>query len=610
MPDARILIVIPIHGQLHCLRRCLESLARHPATVPSEVLLVDDATPGGIALVADDFPWAHRLVRPEQGGFSRACNAGLRAMTEAHSHVVLLNSDAEVQAGCLDAMVGRFARSPAAGIVGGMELDPADPDRIVCGGNRPMESEGRLTDMFFLDRVGRLSDGEFQEAEALEWVSFGAVMMSRACVVRVGLLDETFVNYFSDADYCLRTREAELEVWYEPDARLLHQRHATTGLSRGHGLLRMQKDRERFCDKWKIEQTRLSFRQHRWLRWVMNGRARWRPRLIPHLLHPGQVSPDVVDRLRGRCEDPGALALAERGGQSPAGIERRDLVQAWWQLYASGLAYVEANEPLEAGEEEPDTFLDGCDLEVLAPHADDAALSVGGLLHFRAGGSDYTSVRTIFSRSGYAVPPLADLGADEVTRVRQFEEAAWCAHLGAGYAAAGFPDRLLRHPHAPIFLAGRDELELDTVAEIAELIVTLATSSPRKVFLVPLAAGLMADHAIVAAAALMAIRGGISMRRFLVYDDLPYAGTPDAVDRGTLFYREFGFELLPETFDVSRWFANKLENLAFYASQITEDMLAAVERHGQALGSTLPAEDGAPEHWRRAERLWKLAPHG
>src|SRR5262249_28015547 len=94
-------LVIPSRCRVDLLRRCLGSVCRHapPAT---EVLVVDDASPeGAVASCVREFPSIHCLRRSRHGGFCKAANAGVRAVTG--SIVELLNDDTEVTAGWAEA---------------------------------------------------------------------------------------------------------------------------------------------------------------------------------------------------------------------------------------------------------------------------------------------------------------------------------------------------------------------------------------------------------------------------------------------------------------------------------------------------------------------------
>lgn len=591
-----IAVLIPVHGQLPLLERCLKSLAAAPPQTPFDVVLVDDATPGGLGDLPERHGVSRVIVRPRQGGFTAAVNQGLRTLFADYEACVLLNSDMEVLPGCLDALAARGASESRVGIAAGMELAYEDPDRIVCGGSRPVLDGGELTSLLRLDRTGRLSAGDLERPEALEWVSFGIALLSRACWRAVGELDTRFENYFSDADYGVRANFAGFSVWYEPAARVLHRRHQSTRLSGGDGLLLLQRDREAFCRKWLPAGLPLGRDERRWAVYGMKSRRPWRPRLLPHLEAGSPLNGKVESRLvRGDAERRDVETARRAAGQARLGAAELD---AFRRLYARGLAYIDFDGPL------PSPGPAGLPAVVLAPHADDAALSLGGFLLARAALGERTRVHVLFGESGHATGRLAGLPPDAVGFVRAFEEAAYCARLGADFAVEPLPDRLLRHPGAPIHLSSPGEIEGDVAARVLErLEPLLRTGGEPPLLLAPLAAGLMADHAIVARAVVALVARGYPLDRVLVYDDLPYAVEPRAVRSGLALYEGCGLVLRPLPVDVTPFFEQKTELLGLYASQMQGSFLTAVERHGQALRPCPARASGS----RRAERLWALA---
>jgi hypothetical protein len=65
------------------------------------------------------------------------------------------------------------------------------------------------------DRVG-------QGAGAVDWVLGAAMLVRRAAVKEVGLMDERFFMYFEDTDWCRRFWEKGWSVIYLPEATMHH----------------------------------------------------------------------------------------------------------------------------------------------------------------------------------------------------------------------------------------------------------------------------------------------------------------------------------------------------------------------------------------------------
>jgi GT2 family glycosyltransferase len=232
-PDLEVAIVS--HGAEALLRRCLRSLAEHPASGEMRVTVVDSGSPDSTPdMVEREFP-AVRLLRRGNIGFSAANNLVLRESDAAA--VLLLNPDTEVYAGTLDAALARLRSEPRIGMVGcklvteSGELDhackrsfptPLSALAHFTGIGRSGEASGALSQY----RATHLGDDEPGEVDAVN----GAFMLCRAEAVReVGLLDEGYWLYMEDLDWCHRFWNAAWTVFYEPAGVALHVKGGSSG---------------------------------------------------------------------------------------------------------------------------------------------------------------------------------------------------------------------------------------------------------------------------------------------------------------------------------------------------------------------------------------------
>ena len=231
-------IVIVSHGAEELLRRCLRSLAEHPATGEIRVTVVDSGSPDDTPdMVEREFP-AVRLVREENIGFSAANNVVLRE-SDADA-VLLLNPDTEVYAGTLDAALARLRSDSRIGMVGCKLVTESGELDHACKRSFPTplaalahftgigrdEGAGSALSQY---RATHLGDDEPGEVDAVN----GAFMLCRREAVReVGLLDEGYWLYMEDLDWCHRFWDAGWKVFYEPAGVALHVKGASSGKRR------------------------------------------------------------------------------------------------------------------------------------------------------------------------------------------------------------------------------------------------------------------------------------------------------------------------------------------------------------------------------------------
>jgi len=223
------------HGAEALLRRCLRSLAEHPATGTTRVTVVDSGSPNATPdMVEREFPQV-RLIRRGNIGFSAANNVVLREGEAAA--VLLLNPDAEVYAGTLDAALGRLYSEERIGMVGCKLVTESGELDHACKRSfpTPLSALAHFTGVgrgngaaaaFSQYRATHLGDDEPGEVDAVN----GAFMLCRAEAVReVGLLDEGYWLYMEDLDWCRRFWQAGWKVFYEPAGVALHVKGGSSG---------------------------------------------------------------------------------------------------------------------------------------------------------------------------------------------------------------------------------------------------------------------------------------------------------------------------------------------------------------------------------------------
>jgi GT2 family glycosyltransferase len=156
---------------------------------------------------------AEVIRRAENGGFARAANEGIRRADT--SHVMLLNDDMTLAPDCIEQlMIGM--RETGAAMACPLVLFRDQPDTIYSAGDTITRGGRPVSIGFRQKREGFV-------IERRPWgVSAGAAIYSRDLFEQVGLLDETFIAYFEDADLCMRARAAGFEVICMPEAVAYH----------------------------------------------------------------------------------------------------------------------------------------------------------------------------------------------------------------------------------------------------------------------------------------------------------------------------------------------------------------------------------------------------
>lgn len=229
-------VVIVSYRCPQLLRNCLASLGRHAAQVPTQVVVVDNASADGtVELVRRDFREVELVEAGSNLGFAAAANLGIRRGQAPY--VLALNPDAAVTACCLDTMLALMDAHPEIGIGGCRLVRPDGTLDHACRRSFPtiLGALGHFTG------VGRLEAAPRALSQyRTPWVDGGPVdavngafmLMRRSALHEVGLFDEGYWMYMEDLDLCFRFKRAGWTTWYEPSATAVHVKHGTTGRRR------------------------------------------------------------------------------------------------------------------------------------------------------------------------------------------------------------------------------------------------------------------------------------------------------------------------------------------------------------------------------------------
>jgi GT2 family glycosyltransferase len=170
-------------------------------------------------------------------GFTKAVNEGIKNTDRAY--IWLLNSDALVLQGALEALIKRMEADETCGIAGSMQIDPGDRDTIRHGGTSQAYPYG-------VHKGGKVSAGDCRLPEKNTWINFASVLIRRKMINTIGLLDENYFMYYSDSDYCYTARLNNWTVWYEPESKVFHRLNASANPDKTV----LEKDKKHFEDKW------------------------------------------------------------------------------------------------------------------------------------------------------------------------------------------------------------------------------------------------------------------------------------------------------------------------------------------------------------------------
>lgn len=214
-------VIIPNYNGMAYLDGVLSTLEKQ--TIRNyEVILVDNGSDdGSCAFVASHYPWVHMIELPENFGFCKAVNEGIRQARS--NYVLLLNNDIEVEEDFLEEMVAALRRHKKAFSCAARMIQFHDRDKLDDAGNYYCAlgwgyARGKGKDIH-----------TYEKEEKIFSSCAGAAIYRKKIFDKIGFFDEEHFAYLEDMDIGYRARLFGYENWYAPKAVVYHVGSGTSG---------------------------------------------------------------------------------------------------------------------------------------------------------------------------------------------------------------------------------------------------------------------------------------------------------------------------------------------------------------------------------------------
>ncbi len=233
MSEPLVSVVVVTFESEDDIEECVQSVLA--SDVPLEIIAVDNAssdhTVDRIVRVMAEHPEFRVICNAENRGFATAVNQGIAA--SRGDYVLVLNPDCALDPRAIAMALGAMQATPRAGIAGCMLLNTDGSEQ--AGARRhlptPWRALVRVLQLHRLQGVLPGLDGIVMNREPVpaqpvevEATSGAFMLVRRAAVEQVGMLDEGYFMHCEDLDWCWRFRRAGWKVLFVPQARSVHKK--------------------------------------------------------------------------------------------------------------------------------------------------------------------------------------------------------------------------------------------------------------------------------------------------------------------------------------------------------------------------------------------------
>ena len=221
-PDFSIVLVC--WNNKDYLEPCLRSLYDGGLQRSFDIVVVDNgSTDGSQEMLREFFPEIKIIQNDHNVGLARACNQGIEATQSPY--ILLLNNDTIVNGVSLDGLINFMDNKPTAGAVGGKLLNEDGSFQAGYADFSSLWEEFMIATRFgeyFREGYPSHLDVVIEEPTPVGWLSSACLLLRRAALDEVGLLDEEYFIYGDEADLQYRLQQAGWKVYYLPSSTTLH----------------------------------------------------------------------------------------------------------------------------------------------------------------------------------------------------------------------------------------------------------------------------------------------------------------------------------------------------------------------------------------------------
>jgi len=228
-----ISVIVVNYNTKKLLQNCLKSVFDKVKNIGFEVWVVDNASSdGSVEMVKKEFPEVKIITNEKNLGFAKANNQAIKKVEG--KYIFLLNPDTVILDKNLEKLIQFMEEHPEAGACGPLVSNKDGTIQRQCKKSLPtfwnsFTYYSGLWKLFPKNKWWRKNFGGYflldkpnNKICEVDQLS-GAVMLIRKSILeKVGLMNEDYVMYWEDTDWCFRIKKAGWKIYYIPLSKITH----------------------------------------------------------------------------------------------------------------------------------------------------------------------------------------------------------------------------------------------------------------------------------------------------------------------------------------------------------------------------------------------------
>lgn len=233
--DSKIGIVTVLYNEKHVLQGFMESLAAQ--TFKRFILYVIDNSENNEAI--DETKRLSSLLNIEtiftknntNLGVAKGNNQGImQAIDQKCSHVLLINNDTEFEDRLVEKLLWGMDENSCEMIVPKMYYY-GKGKKIWCAGGDFNKLYGFHTRHYGENEI---DNGQYSTSKQIDYAPTCCMLINKCVFDEIGYMDEKYFVYSDDADFCYRSLEKKIKLFYFANATLYHKVSSSTGGSQSN----------------------------------------------------------------------------------------------------------------------------------------------------------------------------------------------------------------------------------------------------------------------------------------------------------------------------------------------------------------------------------------